>query len=168
MPAALQAWIAEPLGLRSLSFGLPPERRSQSPLHYRTGPGLGRPITSISRHVLGLDFERVVDASNSDDFLSAVVPSGNLFGSADEISRFFQMLLDGGTYEGRRVCKTETIRAAVSPVGRLQFDGVLGLPIRLSPGFMLGESPVGLWGARCQQAFGHIGFMTVLCCAVLG
>ncbi|HEX4871371.1 MAG TPA: hypothetical protein VFV27_03575, partial [Nevskiaceae bacterium] len=59
----------------------------------------------------------------------------------------------------------DTVREAVRPVGRIQFDGMLNLPIRFSPAFMLGENPVGLWGPNCREAFGHIGFMTVLCWA---
>jgi len=61
--------------------------------------------------------------------------------------------------------KEETVAEAIKPVGRIQFDGMLGIPIRFSPAFMLGENPVGLWGPNCRDAFGHIGFMTVLCWA---
>jgi len=165
LPEALQKWVAEPLQLKSLTFGLPPERRAQSPLNYLTGPKPVWPITSISERVLGVDFERAVTASNDDAFLSAIVPAGNMYASADDACRIFQMLLNGGELEGRRVLRSETVAEAIKPVGRIQFDGMLGIPIRFSPAFMLGENPVGLWGPNCREAFGHIGFMTVLCWA---
>lgn len=162
LPDALRQWIAEPLKLDYMSFGLPPEQRPLAPLHYRTGPRPMWPVTAISKRVLGVDFERAVEASNDDAFLSSVVPAGNIYASADDACKVFQMLLDDGEYDGRRVLKAETVRTATRPVGKIQFDGMLGLPIRFSPGFMLGENPVGLWGPNCRAAFGHIGFLTVL------
>ncbi len=39
------------------------------------------------------------------------------------------------------------------------------IPLRYSSGFMLGQNPVGLFGAHSGQAFGHIGFLTILCWA---
>jgi CubicO group peptidase (beta-lactamase class C family) len=162
---ALQQWLAEPMQLKSLSFGLPPERRAQSPLNYLTGPKPVWPITKIAEHVLGVDFARAVTASNDDAYLSAIVPAGNIYASADDACRVFQMLLNGGTLDGRRVLREETVAEAIRPVGRIQLDGMLNIPIRFSPAFMLGENPVGLWGPNCREAFGHIGFMTVLCWA---
>ena len=162
---ALQQWIADPLQLQSLSFGLAPERRAQSPLNYLTGPKPVWPITKIAEHVLGVDFARAVTASNDDAYLSAVVPAGNLYASADDACRIFQMLLNGGELDGQRVLRAETVANAIRPVGRIQIDGMLNIPMRFSPAFMLGENPVGLWGPNCREAFGHIGFMTVLCWA---
>ena len=162
---ALRQWIAEPLGAGLLTYGLAPEHRAQAPLHYLTGPKPMWPVTAISKRVLGVDFERAVEASNDPSFLSAVVPAGNIYASADDVGRVFQMLLDDGEYDGRRVLRADTVRSATRPVGKIQFDGMLGIPIRFSPGFMLGEDPVGLWGPNCRAAFGHIGFLTVLCWA---
>jgi hypothetical protein len=42
---------------------------------------------------------------------------------------------------------------------------MLRIPIRYSAGFMLGENPFGLYGPRCASAFGHLGFISVLCWA---
>jgi len=162
---ALQQWIAGPLQLRHMSFGLPEAQRAQAPRHYRTGPKPMWPITAVAKRVLGVDFERAVEASNDPGFLDAVVPAGNIYTTADDASRVFQMLLNGGELDGVRVLRQDTVDEAVAPVGRIQFDGMLNIPMRFSPGFMLGESPVGLWGPNCRRAFGHIGFMTVLCWA---
>jgi CubicO group peptidase (beta-lactamase class C family) len=158
-------WLVEPLGLRYLDFGLAPQHLAASPRHHLTGPLPAWPLTNIIKHVLGVDFARAVEASNDEAFQSSIVPAGNIYASADDVSRIFQMLLNGGELEGRRVLRPETIATAIAPVGGIQFDGTLGIPIRFSPAFMLGENPVGLWGVKSRGAYGHIGFMTVLCWA---
>ena len=161
----LRDWITQPLGLQHLDYGLAAERATWAPRHHLTGPRPGWPITAIATRVLGLDFARAVEASNDEAYRSCIVPAGNIFASADDVGRVFQMLLNGGELDGVRVLQPQTVAAAVAPVGGIQFDGTLGLPMRFSPAFMLGESPVGLWGQNCGRAYGHIGFMTVLCWA---
>ena len=75
------------------------------------------------------------------------------------------MLLNGGELEGRRVLKAETVAEAIRPVGKLQYDGILMIPLRFSAGFMLGEAPFGLFGPNSTLAYGHLGFVSVLCWA---
>ncbi len=162
---ALRQWLADPLKLRYMTYGLAAEHRDLAPLHYRTGPRAIWPAAALAKRILGVDFERAVVASNDDAFRSSVVPAGNIYASADDAGRLFQMLLNGGELDGVRVMQPDTVRAATTPVGKLQLDGMLGIPIRFSPGFMLGENPFGLWGPNCRGAFGHIGFLTVLCWA---
>ncbi|MGQ0587561.1 MAG: serine hydrolase, partial [Gammaproteobacteria bacterium] len=85
--------------------------------------------------------------------------------TADETCRVFQMLLARGNYNGTQVFRPETVSEARRPVGPMQIDGMLRIPIRSSAGFMLGENPFGLYGPRGRQAFGHLGFISVLCWA---
>jgi CubicO group peptidase (beta-lactamase class C family) len=75
------------------------------------------------------------------------------------------MLLNGGVLEGARVFRPDTVEEAVRPVGRLQWDSMLLIPLRFSAGFMLGEKPFGLYGPDCRHAYGHLGFMNILCWA---
>jgi CubicO group peptidase (beta-lactamase class C family) len=165
LPELLREWIAQPLGATHLTYGLAPALREQAPLNVFTGPKVFWPINAIARRVLGVSFEQATEASNSDAYLSGVVPAGNIYASADETSRVFQMLLDRGKWNNQRVFKSETVAEARRPVGPMQVDGMLRIPIRYSAGFMLGESPFGLYGPRCQHAFGHLGFIAVLCWA---
>ena len=58
-----------------------------------------------------------------------------------------------------------TVAEAIRPVGRIQYDGILMVPLRFSAGFMLGENPFGLFGPKSEQAYGHLGFVSVLCWA---
>ncbi|MFP5305897.1 MAG: serine hydrolase domain-containing protein, partial [Gammaproteobacteria bacterium] len=162
---ALHDWLAQPLKCRHLSYGLPEAQRDDAPRHWMTGPRPIGPLARFAKSILGVEFDAATAASNTDAFLSTVVPAGNMYATADDASRVFQMLLNGGELDGVRVLARETVGEAIHPAGRMQWDGTLRLPIRFSAGFMLGEEPFGLFGPHCGQAFGHIGFMTVLCWA---
>lgn len=162
---ALREWLAEPLGCRYLSYGLPEEARPDAAVNYFTG---GRPpllLRTIAKRVLGAPFERVVEVSNEPGFHSSVIPAGNVYATADEAGRVFQMMLDGGVYQGRRLFKAQTLQEAVRPFGKIQWDGMLVIPIRFSAGMMLGERHFGLFGPKCGAAYGHLGFMNILCWA---
>lgn len=162
---ALREWIAEPLGCRYMTYGLAPEHRAIAAPNVFTGPRPPWMIDLVAKRVLGASFKEVVRLSNEDEFLTHPIPAGNIFATADEASRVFQMLLDGGVYQGRRVFKPETIEEMVQPVGRRQLDGMLVIPVRFSAGMMLGDNPFGLFGPRSRRAFGHIGFLNIVCWA---
>ena len=161
----MHEWIEKPLKLKYLNYGLPEHLRALSPRNHSTGPKPFWPVTSFSKRILGVPFERATEASNSDGFMSAIVPAGNIYASADDASRVFQMLLNGGELDGVRVFREQTVAEAIRPIGKMQFDGMLMVPIRFSSGFILGESPFGLYGPRTEQAFGHLGFLSILCWA---
>lgn len=165
LPEVLRDWLAAPLGCRHLTFGLAPELRALAPRNHCTGPKPFWPLSTYVRRIIGVPFERAVESSNDDGYLSSVVPAGNIFASADDVTRVFQMMLDHGEWEGRRVLERETIAQAIRPVGKIQFDGMLMVPMRFSAGFMLGENPFGLFGPNTHHAFGHLGFVSVLCWA---
>ncbi|HEY1077764.1 MAG TPA: serine hydrolase domain-containing protein [Fontimonas sp.] len=162
LQVALRQWIAEPLGCKYMTYGLPDRLRDDAPHHWMTGPRPIGPLARYVRNIVGVDFDAAIAASNTDAFLSTVVPAGNIFATADEASRVFEMLLNRGEYQGRRLLKPETVAEAIQPVGRIQWDATLRAPMRFSSGFMLGEEPFGLFGPHCGQAFGHLGFVSVL------
>jgi CubicO group peptidase (beta-lactamase class C family) len=159
---ALQQWISEPLGLQQMRYGLGPEQRHCVPLNTVTGMAPIWPLSRYIEGIIGLPLAEGVAATNDDAFLSSVVPAGNMHASADEVSRVFQMLLDGGAYQGRQILPEAVVREAVQPVDRIRFDRTILMPMRFSPGFMLGERPYGLYGPNCPAAFGHLGFLNVL------
>lgn len=161
----LRDTLTGPLKLDSMTFGLSPERRALAPLSYGTGPQPIWPLSQYVKRIIGVSFERAAEAANEEGFLSSVVPSGNIFANADDTSKVFQMLLNGGELDGVRILKPETVAEAIRPVGKIQYDSMLMLPMRFSAGFMLGERPFGLFGPRSHDAFGHLGFVSVLCWA---
>lgn len=163
---ALTRWLAEPLGCRQLSYGLAPEDRASAAPNVYTGPRIPWLIDRACEYVIGTGFREVVRISNEDAFLTHPVPAANIFATADDAGRVFQMLLDNGVFEGRRVMEPHTVREARIPFDKhRQIDRSLMMPIRFSAGMMLGDWPLGLYGLDCREAFGHLGFLSVLCWA---
>lgn len=154
--------LRKPLGMRTFTYGLAPEFRPEVAVNYVAGAPVRFPISTILERALMVPIRDIVEISNSSVFFDAVIPSGNLYCSADELSRFYQMLLDHGEYEGQQVLKARTVARAVRPASRISFDYTLKLPMRYSEGMMLGMNPVGLYGAGSGQAYGHLGFLNIL------
>ena len=151
--------IRGPMRMRFFSYGVRPEQQEELALNYATGPRQGPLLGVAIRRALGTDLESLEAISNDPRFLQTIIPSANLVATAGEVTAFFQMILNGGTWGRRRICRPETIAAAVEEVGRRSFDRILLLPMRYSAGMMLGDDPFGLWGPRSREAFGHVGLI---------
>ena len=157
--AYLERKIRRPMRMKYFTFGAAPEHRDALALNYATGPRQGLLLNALIRRALGTDMESIEELSNDPRFHDAIIPAGNLVATAAELSAFFQMMLDGGTWRGRRICKPDTIAGAVREVGNRTFDRTLLLPMRYSAGLMLGDEPFGLWGPHSPDAFGHVGLI---------
>lgn len=153
--------ILGPLGFDAFNFGVPPGRLAEVAVNAFTGPRVLPPVSTFLRRALSVDFVEAVRVSNDPRFLTSVVPAGNIIATANEASRFMQLLLDGGTLDGVRVFETATIQRAVAEQTYLEVDLTLGVPVRYSMGFMLGGRLASLYGLRTQRAFGHVGFTNV-------
>lgn len=154
--------IRKPMGMTYFTYGLTRELRGKSALNYIAGMPVRYPLSKLVERALMAPMERVVEVSNSDIFFDAVVPAGNLYCNAEELSRFYQMLLNGGEYNGKIVLKPETVERAIRPACKLQFDHTLKIPMRYSEGLMLGGTPYGMYGPMTGKAYGHLGFMNIL------
>lgn len=161
----IQAYLDEkfrkPMGLRHFTYGLPPQYRDSVAVNYTAGMPVTFPLAALLQRALIVPFEEVVAASNTTAFMDAVIPAGNLYATAEEVSRFFQMLLDGGCWQGQRLLRPETIARAVRPRGPTVPDAMLMIPMRYSEGMMLGGR-VGLYGPATTGVYGHLGFMNIL------
>ncbi len=153
--------ILAPLGFAGFNFGVPAARIADVAVNAFTGPPILPPLSQILRRVLSVDFVEAVRVSNDPRFLTSVVPAGNIVSTANEASRFMQLLLDGGTLDGVRVFEIRTIERAIAEQTYFELDLTLGAPIRYSMGFMLGGRFASLFGLRTQRAFGHVGFTNV-------
>jgi len=158
--------IAEPLGLRGLHIGVPPEGRAAiaepvgSALRHlgslaRVSNGLWKRAsfarTAINAlHVDG--FDRLFEGTEAPIWLTQM-PAVNGAFSADALARMYAVLANDGADDGRRLFSpghTETI-------GRVQVrtnDAVLGLKMR----WRLGYHQAFGTGAAAPKAFGHYGF----------
>ncbi len=158
----LRQEIVEPLGFDALNYGVGPERVGEVARESVTGPPPAFPFDNLLRRSLGIGLQEAVDLSNDPRFITGIVPAGNVYATANEACRFFELLLRGGMLDGVRVFAPETVRGAVAPQNSWELDRTIGLPIRYGLGFMLGGQTMGFYGRGSAQAFGHLGFTNVL------
>ncbi len=161
----LRETIQEPMGMRHFNYGLPEQYRELVATNYSTGFKPVGPVSLYIQHVLGGDMELAVKLTNDPRFMDTICPAGNIYATAEEAGRFFQMLLDGGRYQDKQIMQPMTIKRAVLECGRPELDRTLLMPMRYSMGFMLGDSPVGLYGPMTRRAFGHLGLSNIFCWA---
>ncbi len=154
--------ILEPLGFRWTNFGVSPADVGEAGHSYVTGPPVPPPLSSALRRGLGVSVDEVVRLSNDPRFLTTVMPSANVVTTANEMSRFFELLLRGGELDGVRVLNPQTVRRATAEKSYLELDLTLGWPFRYSSGFMLGVRWFSLYGLDTQHAFGHLGFTNIV------
>ncbi len=158
----LQDEILKPLNFEHLSYGVPPELVGSVAEHAYTGPPPAFPYARLLERSLGFDIREAVRLSNEHRFLTSIVPSGNVIGTANEACRFFELLLRQGTLDGKQIFEPRTVRRAVAEQSYLELDGTLMLPVRYGMGFMLGGNYLSFYGFDTPQAFGHLGFTNVL------
>lgn len=161
----LDEHLRQPMGMKWFTYGIAPDQLHRLATNYATGPTPRFPVSWIVNRALGSDIGTVEKVTNDLRFQEAVIPAGNLCGTAEEMGRFYQMMLNGGVWNGKRICSEMTVRRAIQQFGSLQIDRTMMIPMRFSAGLMLGGNPVGLWGPQSRDAFGHIGLINKLCWA---
>lgn len=98
----------------------------------------------------------------------AVIPAAALNSNARGLAIFYQMLLNGGEYAGRRYVRPETIAAATT-LGYEGHDATIGSHMRWAYGFHLGgvltqnpSGPNGMGPDATIRTFGHFGQATCM------
>ncbi len=157
--------IQKPLGFKYFNYGMPEEDIKKVAVNYDTGLPLVFPLSTIAKRALSASWGDVVRISNEPRFMEVIIPAANIVATADEMSQFFQMMLNGGELNGKRIFEPATIQRAVAPADKMWFDGTMVVPMRYSAGMMLGASPLGLWGPFSEAAYGHVGFINIFCWA---
>jgi CubicO group peptidase (beta-lactamase class C family) len=152
----------DPLGFRWTNYGVAPEDTDEVALNYLTGPSTLPPLSTLLTRALGVPLPELVETTNDDRFVTGIVPAGNIVTTANELSRFFEVMRCGGELDGVRVIETDTIRKALEQQSHLEIDFSLGFPTRFSYGLMLGAQILSLYGRDTQHAFGHLGFTNIL------
>ena len=154
--------ILDPLGFRWGNYGVDEADLEAVGTDYVTGPPLLPPVSTLITRALGAPLDQVIDAANDDRFKRAIVPAANVVTTANELSRFYEMLRCGGELDGVRVMDPETIRNALVEQSHLEVDLSLVFPTRFSYGFMLGANLVSLYGRDTDEAFGHLGLINMM------
>jgi len=160
----LDRYIRKPMGMRYFRYGL--TKRDQARVAINTCTGLDNVLINRAlTGILGAHPDQAVAMTNDPRFYRAVIPSANLFGTAEEVSRFYQMLLNHGQWQGKQILNPLTVHQATRSLGPFALDKTIKLPMRYSAGFMLGGSPVGMYGMNTQYAYGHLGYANIVCWA---
>ncbi|PXX65069.1 CubicO group peptidase (beta-lactamase class C family) [Nocardia tenerifensis] len=147
--------VLEPLGFRWNNFGVRPEDVDQVVAGVKTGPGPSRISKFLARKALGGGMSGTVSDAATRTFLAAELPSGNLVTTAFELSRFYEILGNGGELDGVRVMRPSTLREAIQPANRIP-----GLAGRVSrAGFELGGRK-SKFGSDTPTHFGRSGLTT--------
>jgi CubicO group peptidase (beta-lactamase class C family) len=160
--AVLRQEVLQPLGFRWMNYGVAARDVPKVALAYFTGPPLLPPLSTLIERVLGVPMRRAIALTNDPRYLTAVVPAGNVVTTANELSRFYQLLLNGGSLDGCDIFEPRTIRRAIQEHSYLEFDLTLVLPLRYAMGFMLGGRYLSLYGPDTDNAFGHLGFTNII------
>ena len=154
--------LLRPLDFRWGNYGVSPAEVDLVGLSYPTGPRALPPVSTVLERALGLPPDEVTRSSNDPRFLTGVVPSANVVTTANELSRFYELMRAGGELDGVRIMEPKTIRRATVEHAYRQIDLTLLAPMRHSAGFILGADVVSLYGPDTDEAFGHLGFTNIL------
>ena len=152
----------QPMGFKHFDYGATGNEFAGMARDQFTGAKLPLGIREYFRQYLGLDVEIDRDFLNNPAFYSEPVPAGNMIATAEEAGRFFQMLLDEGRYGKRQIVSPLAVHRASWETSPHQLDNVLKVPLRYSAGMMLGGDPVGLFGMKTANAFGHLGLINIM------
>ena len=153
--------LCEPMGLDTLNYGVTEEWYEQTARIERVDNLPPAPITQLVCRIVDVDIPTALELINQPPVYESVIPSANIIATAEETNRFFQMLLDGGSYEDSQILSNCQVRRATSEQTVTQFDTtLLFTPQRYSLGFMLGRqsSEFNVFGSNTEETFGHLGF----------
>lgn len=154
--------ILDPLGFRWTNFGVAKKDLPLVAPSHATGRPLPPVIAAAFRKAIGGTVHEVIPYTNQPLFLSTIVPSSNTVSTANELSRFMEILRRGGELDGVRIMRPETVRNAVKECRRLRPDVATGLmPLRWGTGYMLGSTRFGPFGRNAPAAFGHLGLVNI-------
>ena len=97
--------ILDPLGFRWTNFGVAEHDVPLVAPSHATGKPLPAPIAKAFKMAVGGTMAEIIPFANTPLFLTGIVPSSNLVSTADEMSRFAEILRRGGELDGVRVMR---------------------------------------------------------------
>ncbi|MBL0077365.1 MAG: serine hydrolase [Rhodocyclaceae bacterium] len=151
----------KPMGFRFLDYGASKADFNLMARDYVSGVKVPEFITQYLKPYLGVDAEKDGHLLNAYDFYARPIAAGNMVATAEELCRFFQMLLDNGSYKGQQIISPLCVHRATMESSPHQMDGVLKIPLRFSAGMMMGGDGFGLYGKHTGRAFGHLGLVNI-------
>jgi CubicO group peptidase (beta-lactamase class C family) len=138
--------IFEPLGMKDTTFYPSSEQRARLATIYKPGKEPGT-FEATTAGFINADEKGPRRAPN---------PSGGLCSSADDLFRFYQMVLNGGTFEGKRIVSPDSVKAMTSNhTGELKAGFVPGSCWGLGWGIV--REPTGVTANLSPGTYGHGG-----------
>jgi len=140
----LQKRIFKPLGMKDTTF-------------YPSGGQLKRVAKSYEPGTNGLTETGIRFIKGRLDSRSRpAFPSGGLFSTAQDMFRFYQMVLNGGTWEGKRIVSTDSVAMMTkTQTGNLKTGFTEGMSFGL--GWAVVREPKGVTAMLSKGTFGHGG-----------
>ncbi len=142
----LRTRFFEPLGMKATTFWPTKEQAKRVAKSYqpaKSGPGLEPAEIFIVKGGLS-------------DRTRTPFPSGGLFSTAEDIGRFYRMMLSGGTWRGRRLLSHAAVEELTrTQTGDLPTGFTKGMSYGL--GFAVVKEPEGVTAMLSAGAFGHGG-----------
>ena len=154
--------ILDPLGFRWTNYGVAPEDLDAVGTSHATGLPPLPPAGTLLTRALGIPPDEITRAANDPRLLTTIIPAANVVTTSNELSRFFEMLRNGGELDGVAVMDSKTVRRAIVERSYREIDLTLGAPVRHACGFILGARAISLFGPDTEHAFGHLGFTNIL------
>ncbi len=134
--------VFEPLGMKDSSFFIPPEKRDRVAAIYRLRDG------RLARW-------EEIEAFNQ----RAVYPGPEfgMFSTAPDLLAFCRMMLDGGTYKGRRILSRMSVDAMTQNQTLYVKSAVTQRPVHQGFGWGLSGDPLFDFPLTSPGSFGHNG-----------
>lgn len=152
----------KPMGFKVFDFGADDAVYASMSRDSATGARLPGVIDKFFEKSIGSGLDDAMALISERRFFSEPIPAANMVATAEEVSRFYQMLLDQGKYKRQQILDPVTVHRLTWETGPHKLDNALKIPMRFSPGMMMGGSPYGIFGRNSTNAYGHLGLLNTL------
>jgi CubicO group peptidase (beta-lactamase class C family) len=138
--------ILQPLGMKDTSFRPSAAQAARVVKAYKQTAG-GKSLEET-----GIYF---IQGSLSDKYRTAF-PAGGIFSTAEDVLKFYQMILDGGVWHGKRLVSEAGVKQfTTTQTGDIKTGFVDGMSYGF--GFAVVKEPQGVTGMLSKGTFGHGG-----------
>lgn len=151
--------IFEPCGMDDSWVGMPADRFAAY------GDRIGRMYGTEKS--AGTDLEPLKRMWHRDLHVQGCSPGGNGYGPIHQLGRFYEMLLQRGTWDGRRILRPQTIEALTTPHRVGLYDHTFKHKLDWGLGFIVNSEhygadlpPYGYGRHASRRTFGHSGFQS--------
>ena len=141
----LEQRIFRPLGLKDTTFW--PSRKQLKRVAKSYQPRNGGGLEEVPVYFI---------QGNLSDRRRTAFPAGGLFSTAPDLARFYQMVLNGGTWKSQRLVSAESVSLMTrTQTGDLKTGFTDGMSFGL--GWAVVKEPTGVTGMLSPGTFGHGG-----------